>query len=58
VEEESDHPKGWVPHRLPGTASEEEVFAKKHNLPVEAVRGGAETMYPEYRAKLKQAKQP
>jgi hypothetical protein len=58
VEEESDHPKGWVPHRLPGTANEEEVFAKKHNLPVEAARGGAETMYPEYRAKLKQAKQP
>src|SRR5258708_2665805 len=30
VEEESDHPKGWVPHRLPGTANEEETFAKKH----------------------------
>ncbi len=58
VEEESDHPKGWVPHRLPGTANEDEEFAKKHNLPVEAVKGGAETMYPEYRAKLKQAEQP
>jgi hypothetical protein len=58
VEEESDHPRGWVPHRLPGTANEEESFAKKHGLPVEAVKGGAETMYPEYRAKLKQAKQP
>jgi hypothetical protein len=56
VEEESDHPKGWVPHHLPGASREEEEFAKKHGLPIEAVRGGAETMYPEYRAKLKQAK--
>ena len=58
VEEESDHPKGWVPHRLPGTTTEAEEFATKHGLPVEAVRGGAETMYPEYRVKLKQARQP
>jgi len=58
VEEETDHPKGWVPHRLPGTVTDSEDFAKKHGLPVEAVKGGAETMYPEYRAKLKQAKQP
>jgi hypothetical protein len=56
VEEEADHPKGWVPHRLPGASTEEEEFAKKHGLPIEAVRGGAETMYPDYRAKLKQAK--
>ena len=56
VEEEADHPKGWVPHRLPGASKEEEEFAKKHGLPIEAVRGGAETMYPDYRAKLKQAK--
>ena len=56
VEEEADHPQGWVPHRLPGASSEEEEFAKKHGLPIEAVRGGAETMYPDYRAKLKQAK--
>jgi len=58
VEEESDHPKGWVPHHLPGTNHEAEEFAKKYGLPVEAVRGGAETMYPEYRAKLKQATKP
>jgi hypothetical protein len=45
-----------VPHRLPGASKEEEEFAKKHGLPIEAVRGGAETMYPDYRAKLKQAK--
>jgi hypothetical protein len=56
VEEETDHPKGWVPHHLPGTSTDSEEFAKKHGLPVEAAKGGAETMYPEYRAKLKQAK--
>src|SRR5258705_229398 len=55
IEEETDHPKGWVPHRLPGTTTDAEEFAKKHNLPVDAVRGGAETMYPEYRKKLKTA---
>jgi len=27
-------------------------FADKFKLPLEAVRGGAETMYPEYRAKV------
>jgi hypothetical protein len=54
VEEETDHPKGWVPFRLTGTTHDAEEFAKKYGLPVEAVRGGAETMYPEYRAKLKQ----
>ena len=52
VEEETDHPKGWVPHRLPGSTNDSEEFARKHGIPVEAARGGAETMYPEYRAKL------
>lgn len=57
VEEETDQPKGWVPHRLPGTTTDAEEFAKKYGLPVEAARGGAETMYPEYRKKLTQAGQ-
>lgn len=42
------HARGDVPHRLPGTSGYVEEFAKKHNLPVEAVRGGAETAYPEF----------
>jgi hypothetical protein len=58
VEEETDHPKGWVPYRLPGTTKDAEEFARKHGLPVEAARGGAETMYPDYRAKLKRAEKP
>jgi hypothetical protein len=53
VEEETDHAAGWVPHRLPGTTTDAEEFAKKHNLPLDAVRGGAEGTYPEYRKKLK-----
>jgi hypothetical protein len=40
--------KGEVPHHLPGTSGYVEEFAKKHNLPIEAVRGGAETALPEF----------
>jgi hypothetical protein len=57
IEEETDRPKGSVPHRLPGTTHDVEDYAKKYNLPVEAAKGGAETMYPDYRKKLKQAGQ-
>lgn len=45
---------GAVPHWLPGTNPYEREFAEWYGLPVEATRGGAETMYPEYRLKLKQ----
>lgn len=57
IEEETDRPKNSVPHRLPGTMTDNEQYAKKYNLPVEAVKGGAETMYPDYRKKLKQGGQ-
>ena len=40
--------KGEVPHHLPGTSGYVEEFAKKHNVPVEAARGGAETTLPEF----------
>ena len=42
-----------VPHFLPGTNPNLTYFADKIGLPLEAVRGGAETMYPEYKAKLR-----
>jgi len=58
VEEETDHPHGWVPSRQPGAATDVEDYAKKYRLPVDAAKGGAETMYPDYRKKLKQAGQP
>ena len=49
---EIDRPKGLVPHHLPGTNAFLSEFATEHKLPKEAVRGGAETLYPEYRRKL------
>ncbi len=54
IEEETDRPKNSVPHR-PGTTTDTDEYAKKFNLPPEATRGGADTMYPDYRKKLKQA---
>jgi hypothetical protein len=47
-----DKPEGWVPHHLPGTNTWLNDYAVKNGFPVEAVRGGAETMYPEYQQKL------
>jgi hypothetical protein len=51
---EVERPLGVVPHHLPGTNTFLAEFPAKHQLPPQAVRGGAETMYPEYRAKLAQ----
>jgi hypothetical protein len=44
--------KGAVPSFLPGANPSLEDFAAAHQLPLEATRGGADTMYPEYRKKL------
>ena len=49
VEVERD--PGDVPHYLPGQNPYVGEFAKKHNLPIEATRGGAETALPEFRKK-------
>ena len=43
---------GVVPHYLPGQNPFVKELTERHNIPVEAVLGGAETMYPEYRKKL------
>jgi hypothetical protein len=51
---EIERPKGYVPHHLPGTNTFLSEFPTKYHLPEEATRGGAETMYPEYKLKLKQ----
>jgi hypothetical protein len=58
VVQEIDREKGEVPHFLPGTNPYTEDFAIKHNLPLEATRGGAETMYPEFRGKLRASRPP
>jgi hypothetical protein len=42
-----------VPHHLPGTNTVVSEFSKEYGIPFDATRGGAETMYPEYREKLK-----
>ena len=53
--EEVDRPRDDVPHFLPGRNPMLAEFAERHGIPFEATRGGAETMYPEYRQKLRAA---
>ena len=53
---EIDRPLGAVPHHLPGTNPFLKEFSERYNVPYQAARGGAETMYPEYRLKLAAAK--
>ena len=53
--EEIDRPDDVVPNYLPGENPFLGEFASKHGIPVEAVLGGAETMYPEYQLKLNKA---
>ena len=45
--------RGEVPHHLEGNPYLTE-FAAERDLPFEATRGGAETMYPEYQLKLRE----
>jgi hypothetical protein len=52
IVEEVERGKNVVPHFLPGTNPSLNEFAQVHDLPEEAARGGAATMYPEYRSKL------
>ena len=42
-----------MPHHLPGSNNFLREFAAKVGLPFEPTRGGAETMYPEFMAKIK-----
>jgi hypothetical protein len=49
---EVERAQGDVPHHLPGQNPYFGEFAKKHNLPIEATRGGAETALPEFAKKL------
>jgi cyclase len=55
VDELVDRPAGYVPHHLPGTVDPgREPFLKTRNVPLEAARGGANTLYPEYAARLRE----
>jgi len=51
VVQEIDRKKGEIPSFLPGTNPYMTEFATKHKLPVDATRGGADTMYPDFLAK-------
>ena len=42
-----------VPHFYPGKNEFVGEITKKYNIPQEAYMGGAETMYPEFRKKIK-----
>jgi len=52
---EIERPRGAVPNYLPGQNPFVSEFANRYKIPVEAALGGAETMYPEYRLKLRRA---
>jgi len=53
---EIQRPRGAVPHYMPGENPFLHEWADKFKIPLEAALGGAETMYPEYQAKLRSAK--
>ncbi len=53
VVQEVDRDSHKVPHYLPGTNPYTTEYAIRQNLPIEATRGGAETMYPDFAKKLK-----
>jgi hypothetical protein len=55
---EIDRPLGAVPHHLPGTNPFLLEFPTRFQIPPQAARGGAETMYPEYVEKLKTLPKP
>jgi hypothetical protein len=46
--EEVDRPSGVVPSYLPGKNPYQDEFAKRYNLPLKGVLGGAETALPEF----------
>ena len=52
VVREVERPRGAVPNLLPGTNNMTKEFGERYGVPYEATRGGAATMYPEYRKKL------
>jgi hypothetical protein len=53
--EEIIRPRGVIPHHLPGTNTFLKEYQERHGIPEDAAMGGAKTMYPEYREKLKGA---
>ena len=52
VEEEVGRPDDLVPHHALGFRNDE--FAKELHLPLEAIEGGSQTLYPDYIPRLRQ----
>jgi hypothetical protein len=52
--EEGERPRGQVPSYFHGENPWVSEYAATHELPLEAVLGGPETMYPEFRTRMKQ----
>ncbi len=52
VGEEIDRPQGAVPHHLPGTNTFLAELPARYRIPDAPFRGGAATMYPEYRLNM------
>jgi hypothetical protein len=55
VVEIANRPRGAVPSYMPGENPFLTEFADRYHLPHDAVLGGAETMYPDYRMKLQKS---
>ena len=53
IVQEIDRAEGDIPHFLPGANPYLTEFAIRHGLPVEATRGGAATMYPDFMQKMR-----
>jgi len=53
VVEVVNRPKGEVPHHLPGENTFLHEFIDRTHAPAVAVRGGAESTYPEYRTNMR-----
>ena len=51
---EIDRPLGDIPHYLPNENPFLDVYAEMYGIPSEAAMGGAETLLPEYRERLKE----
>jgi glyoxylase-like metal-dependent hydrolase (beta-lactamase superfamily II) len=58
VEEITGRPKGEVPHYLPGENPYLQEFIKRTGAPAAAVRGGPETIYPEYQDQMRRGAAP
>jgi hypothetical protein len=52
IDVEVPRAEGEIPHYLPGANPYLSEFADRLRIPMEGVRGGAQTMYPEFRSRL------